>query len=193
MIVEQQCDLTSIEMFSRLVVRQRRFAMHQMILRNHVCPRSRNFSSLTSYSHGQIEQKQPEPLSLGGLMNSNIRTQDALMIGIVKGAIKDAQHSATVASYEAQLRATNLMQSIEDRNAQAVDNLLRTRILSKEDLQGALTYAESQINLWQIQIDSKSWWNQLGFNQRKYQTGKSQSIAVHNLIKIKLEGLPKKD
>ena len=79
MIVPQQYDLTSIEMFSRIVVRRRRFAMHQIIFGGN----SRKFSSLTPYTHSQIEQKQPKPLSLGGLMNSNIRTQDALMIGIV--------------------------------------------------------------------------------------------------------------
>jgi hypothetical protein len=170
-------------MLSRSLLHQRHFPKyHRFGINLLLSNRVRCYSSLTPSS----ENKHPQTLDIKGILDSNIRTQDALAIGVLKGAVKDMHHNNEINAYKAQLRANNLLSSIEDSNAEAVDNLLKTRILTKGDLQSALTYADGQINLWQTKIDSKSWWNQLNYNQKKYQAGKIKAEVVRDLVKNKM-------
>lgn len=146
--------------------------------------RSLKYAKTACSFHSSIQVKADH-----SLFDHKVSVADAAMVGLVAKSMSDANHANFVRNMQQTLRSTQLMESIEDGNVPAVANILDTQVMTINKISAASVYNETFMDVLQKQIDSKSWWNQLSYNQKKYNKKRADHYGIKILLFNKLKQL----
>jgi hypothetical protein len=120
--------------------------------------------------------------STQSVWESNVKTTDAMMIGLAAKSLSDARHANL-------LQAQSLTMSIENLDVDAVSNLLKTRIFTTAELSGAFTLATNQQAHWQSKINSTRWFDNLAFRQRTFVVNKARAEAMQQMLDTRIRSI----